>query len=102
MSGELTLEEAPPIHSFANHQLPESWESPHTRLVDGRWLELIMAKLKDIAEFQEKKAKLTPSKKVEEVKPGPKADPAKPKGKKGKGSGKGEEKPSPAAPESPQ
>eukprot|EP00435_Cladocopium_sp_Y103_P039135 s110_g10.t1 len=102
LAGELTLEEAPPIHSFANHQLPESWESPHTRLVDGRWLELIMAKLKDIAEFQEKKAKLTPSKRVEEVKPGPKADPAKPKGKKGKGSGKGEEKSSPPVPESPQ
>ena len=102
LAGELTLEEAPPIHSFANHQLPEAWESPHTRLVDGRWLELIMAKLKDIAEFQEKKVKLAPGRKSEETKPGPKADPAKTKGKKGKGSGKGEEKTTPPASESPQ
>ena len=39
----------------------EHWESPHTKLVDERWLELILAKLRDIHDFQDKKQKLTSS-----------------------------------------
>ena len=36
VAGELTSEESPPYHSFTTHQAPESFETPHTRLVDSR------------------------------------------------------------------
>ena len=41
--------------------LLEHWENPRTKLVDERWLELILAKLRDIHHFQDKKQKLTSS-----------------------------------------
>ena len=47
--------------SFAAHRLLEHWESPRTKPVDERWLELILAKLRDIHDFQDKKQKLTSS-----------------------------------------
>lgn len=58
MAGEISLEPPPPYHSFSSHAPPSTWESPHTRLIDDRWYDLIISKLKDLAEFQEKKAKI--------------------------------------------
>ena len=49
-----------PLRPAAYRHL-EHWESPHTKLVDERWLELILAKLRDIHHFQDKKQKLTSS-----------------------------------------
>ena len=86
MAQELSLEQPPPYTSFANHTMPSTWESHHTRLADSRWIELMMAKLRDVSDYQEKKAKLVgPRAKAED----PPTDPPKPVPKKGaKGAGK--------------
>ena len=57
MSNELTLEPAPPYSSFARHTAPDQWESQTTRLVDDRWMDLIMSKLKDLSDYQEKNSR---------------------------------------------
>ena len=99
VASELTLEEAPPFASFSRHSPPEVWETQHTRLIDGRWVDLILNKLKDLADYHEKRNKLQPSRKNDQqpAAPTPKVAPKK-KGK-GKGEGKGEEKPPAASPE---
>lgn len=88
LAEELAREPAPPYHAFARHQSPAAWEVPHSRLVDNRWFEIIMAKLKDLAEYQEKKIKLNASNK----RPDPTSDaaalPKNPPPKPGKGAGK--------------
>jgi len=96
LAAELTLEPPPPYSSFSSHNPPDQWETQHTRLVDDRWCELFMAKLKDLAEFQEKKLKLAAprGKKEEPSKPDPK--------KKGKGGRKGDGGETTAPPSSPQ
>lgn len=58
LASELSLEPAPPYASFTSHTAPAAWETPRTKLIDGRWFELILSRLKDLAEFQEKKARL--------------------------------------------
>ena len=99
VASELTLEEAPPFASFSRHSPPEVWETQHTRLIEGRWVDLILNKLKDLADYHEKRNKLQPSRKNDQqpAAPTPKVAPKK-KGK-GKGEGKGEEKPPAASPE---
>ena len=90
LAGKLSLESLPPMSSFQNHQASAPWELPHSRLVDLRWFDLVMSKVKDLADFYEKRAKLSgglarSSKQTDEQQPAPKAK-AKPKAK---GSGKG-------------
>lgn len=48
VAGELSLEDAPSFSSFAAHRPLNQRESPQTKLVDERWLEIILAKLRDI------------------------------------------------------
>ena len=81
LAAELTLEPPPPYASFSSHTAPDPWETQHTRLVDDRWSELFLSKLKEIAEYQEKRSKLTSTTRPKKEEP-PKGD------KKGKGSGK--------------
>eukprot|EP00435_Cladocopium_sp_Y103_P054406 s44_g17.t1 len=86
LAAELALEPAPPAHSFQNHVPPESWEIPHSKLIDPRWIELMLAKLKDWADYQEKKQKLNSPAPNPRPKEG---GPAKPEPKKNaKGGGK--------------
>eukprot|EP00438_Fugacium_kawagutii_P019951 Skav226914 [mRNA] locus=scaffold1147:32653:34984:+ [translate_table: standard] len=59
---EMTLEPAPPYAAFSRHCPPDAWEAQHTRLVDERWIDLMMSKLRDLAEYQEKRGKLTSGK----------------------------------------
>ena len=100
LAGEMTLESPPPFQSFVGHVSPHPRELPHSKLIDPRWFDLVVSKVRDLADFHEKKAKLgqrQPAAKTEE----PVAK-AKPKAKnKGKGGQKGkpaaaEETPSPA------
>ena len=103
LAGEMSLENPPPYGSFNAHQAPEPWEAPHTRLIDGRWFDLLISKLRNLADYQEKKAKLTPSKhKADEGQPKteqPKKAQPKQAGKgTGKKGAKGEESTNPAAP----
>ena len=58
VAGELMLEDPPPMAAFNSHVLPTESEPPYTRLVDSRWLELVLAKLSDIDNLHEKKKKL--------------------------------------------
>ena len=90
LASELSLEPPPPYHAFAVHQSPGPWEVQHTRLIDDRWFELALAKLRVLADYQEKRAKLSAAK-TKNVEEQPSADPKKPpkpgKGDKGKGKG---------------
>ena len=78
----------------------ELGEPPHTKLIDERWLELFLAKLRDIHDYQDKKSKLSSSSRRTEDPAADKAGPDKPdkstKKQKGKGASKGggDEKPS--------
>lgn len=58
VAGEISLEEPPPMASFSAHLLPSDAEAPHTRLVDGRWIDLFLQKLADYDQLQDKKRKL--------------------------------------------
>lgn len=104
LSGELSLENHPPYGSFASHPVVESYEAPHTKLIDGRWFDLIVSKLKGIATFQEQKIKLAPQRgkrgeeltdEKEKEKP-KKPKPGKGGGKKGDKSAKAEDTASPS------
>eukprot|EP00438_Fugacium_kawagutii_P016871 Skav223761 [mRNA] locus=scaffold521:339:1994:+ [translate_table: standard] len=102
VSSELCLEEPPPFSSFAAHRPIEPWETPCTKLVDERWLEIILAKLKDLSDYQDRRQKLmtgnrrsedaTNDKETKETTKDPK-----PKKPKGKGKQKGEEAEKPQA-----
>ena len=98
VSSEVGLEEPPPYSSFAVHRGVEPWESPNSKLLDERWLELILAKLKDIADFQEKRIKLASGTRKSEDPPAPDPKPKVRPPKGGKGEGKGANKGDPAPP----
>ena len=90
IAGEIGLEEPPPMGAFYAHTLPTEAEPPHTRLIDPRWLELIMAKISDVDNLLEKKKRLG----ARRNNPGsnPEADPPVRPGAKGKGKGEKGEK----------
>ena len=83
---EILLEECPPFGAFNLHQLPTETEPPHTRLIDGRWIDLFVQKISDYDSLAEKKKKLGRGRGL------PLPDPPiqDPKGRgKGRGKGKG-------------
>lgn len=85
IASEMSLEAPPPYGSFLNHSPPSAWETPHTKLVDSRFFDLLVSKLKDLAEFHEKKGKLGGNQKTRtEDPPVKRPDPK----KGGKGAGK--------------
>ena len=94
LAAEVALEPPPPFHSFSLHRAPDPWECPHSLLVDPRWCELFMTKLKDISDFQEKKGKLAAhqGKPSSVESPVPKSEAAPKKAAKGVGKGKQQEK----------
>lgn len=55
VAAELSLEDSPPFSSFATHTLPTETEAPHTKLVDGRWMDLILHRLSSYDLLTEKK-----------------------------------------------
>jgi hypothetical protein len=84
LAAEASLEAPPPYSSFSQHSAPETWELQHSRLLDPRWVELFMAKLKDLADYQEKRAKLGGRAKGTNDPPAPRET-----RQEGKGKGKG-------------
>ncbi|CAE8615169.1 unnamed protein product [Polarella glacialis] len=58
LAAEILLEQPPPFSSFARHQLPEPTELQRSSLVDPRWIDAIMAKLKEAEDFQERRKRL--------------------------------------------
>ena len=104
IASELALEPAPPYSSFSSHVPPSSWETPHTKLIDSRFFDLVVSKLKDLADFQDKKHRLGGgggARKSEEDQPKPtpkaKGDPKKGAGKGKKGGDAREAEPPPAS-----
>lgn len=83
LCNELTLEPAPPYSSFAQHNPPSQWEAQHSRLLDDRWVELAMSKVRDLSDYQDKRGKLVGS--LKKTEDGSKADEK--GGRKGKGKG---------------
>ena len=91
LAAEVSLEAPPPYASFSAHLAPEVWELPHSRLLDPRWVELMMHRLRELSDYQEKKMKLSGARHqtVEDVEKPPKNPKPKPSPK---GGGKGKEK----------
>lgn len=58
VASELLLEDGPPMAVFAAHTLPSELDQPYTKLVDGRWMDLVLRKLADYDLLAEKKKKL--------------------------------------------
>ncbi len=85
------LESPPPYQMFATHQPPSHFEAQHSALFDPRWMEVFMAHVRELDNYQEVRKKLgKPPKKDEEEpglirKPGPKVKAKPDKGGKGKG-----------------
>lgn len=97
VASELVLEEPPPFASFSRHSPPEMWETQHTRLIDGRRVDLILSKLRDLADYHEKRNKLQPPRKTEPSAPQPASKPRPAPKKKGEGKGKSKEEDKPPA-----
>ena len=94
VASELALEPAPPMASFAQHNLPTESEPPYTRLIDGRWFDLFLQKLQDYDTLTEKKKKLgakriAPASSSAAPAEAPKSDQKPDPKKKGKSKGKG-------------
>lgn len=58
VAGEVLLEDPPPFTSFTSHTLPSGAEVPFTKLVDARWMEIFMARLREVDLYLETRRKL--------------------------------------------
>ena len=107
VAGEVLLEEPPPFPSFVSHTLPSGAEIPFTKLVDARWMELFMSRLREVDLYLETRRKLAggpgggrrgedagapPGRGETEQKPGSPRKPGKGSGRGSKGAATGEEK----------
>ena len=90
VASELGLEDAPPFASFDQHRLPSEAEPPYSKLIDPRWMELVLHRLNEFDQLSEKKKKLS---KKPVVNPGRDDDPINLKGKGGKKGKKGNQQP---------
>ena len=89
IASEVLLEQPPPFSSFSKHVPPDFQEAPHSRLLDSRWVDALMFRVKELDEYQERRAKL--GKRGKQIEDSPDADPKKKGGgkKTGGGGGKG-------------
>lgn len=87
----MLLEGAPPLSSFVGRRLPEPWEQPVTKLIDDRWAEILMWRLKDRDSFVEARKRLQAARLIPPKDSSPTVVPPNPK-IKGKGAGKKGEK----------
>lgn len=58
LASGICLESPPPMSSFSRHA-PSSLEFPHSKLIDPRWIDLAVSKVKDLADYHEKRARLS-------------------------------------------
>ncbi|CAE7651862.1 unnamed protein product [Symbiodinium sp. CCMP2456] len=58
VAGEVLLEDPPPFPSFASHTLPTGAEVPFTKLIDARWIEIFVARLREVDLYLESRRKL--------------------------------------------
>lgn len=96
LAGEFGLEPAAPTSSFASHSIPDPLELQYTRLVDARWIEAFVGRLKEADDYLERRKKLGNRQSTVPNPIPPKANPTgKGKGKKGRDA-KGDPAPAPA------
>ena len=98
LSQEVLLEAPPPFSSFIGRKLPEPWEQATSKLLDDRWAEVLMWRLRDRDQFVEARRRLQsgkpnlPSPAAPYAPPDREPKPKKtPKPKPGKGAGKSSE-----------
>ena len=91
MAQEVLMEEPPPLNSFKGKSNPESWEQTASKLMDDRWLDVLMWKIKNRDAYLESRKRLGTGKKEWQTHPDRDKEPAKPNNKK-KGGGKGDRK----------
>ena len=59
LASEVLLEAStPPFSSFSRHVPPEFGEVPHSRLLDSRWVDALMFRVKELDDYSERRAKL--------------------------------------------
>ena len=58
LGAEVSLEMSPPFSSFSRHVPPEFGENPHSRLLDSRWVDAMMYRVKELDDYSERRAKL--------------------------------------------
>lgn len=89
MAQEMLLEPAAPFAAFQGRRLPEAWEQTVTKLVDERWAEILMWKLKDKDSFNEARKRLSIGKNPNAALPAKDGQIVDPNPKKGGKGGKG-------------
>ena len=99
VASEVSLERVGPrLAAFGKHQLPSLEEAQHSCLLGPRWVEAFFHKVKDLANYNERKAKLvrarqpwSPNHPTNPDNPEP-PNPKRPPPPKRKGDGKGKDK----------
>ena len=66
LGAEVSLEMSPPFSSFSRHTPPEFGENPHSKLLDSRWVDAMMYRVKELDDYSERRAKLGKRGKKEE------------------------------------
>ncbi len=99
LAQEALLEPAAPFGAFGSRRLPDQWEQATSKILEDRWVDVLMWRIKDRDSYIEARKRLTTSRATAapKVEPTPKPAPRdpnpkrNPKGAKGqKGEGKGE------------
>ena len=91
MAQEVLMEEPPPMNSFKGKSNPESWEQTASKLMDDRWLDVLMWKIKNRDAYLESRKRLGTGKKDWQTHQDRDKEPVKPNNRK-KGGGKGDRK----------
>ena len=58
LAAEMSLEPAPPFTAFAKHRPPEASEDQKTKIMDSRWISLLMHRIREREAYTEAKKKL--------------------------------------------
>ena len=87
LSQEVMMEEPPPFASFQGKKIPETWEQSVSKLVDERWQDVLMWKIKNKDTYLESRKRLNQGKSGGKGDPGKREEAEKPNPKK-KGGGK--------------
>ena len=59
LASEMLLESPPPLSSFSKHRSPEPGESHQTKVMDPRWISLLMHRIRERESFIEARKKLS-------------------------------------------
>ena len=93
LAAEVLLEDGPPFGAFGVRPLPSGAEQPFSRLIDPRWLDLFVCRLKEVDAYLETRRKLGQGSKGDQGNHGAgsdeKSERPDPKRKQWKGGGKG-------------